>query len=350
MHKRAILAAVVGGALAAAAAFVACSSNSSSSQPADAGIDVFYVTPEATLFDVPSADSFIAAGDAGDGGTGSMKDSSVACTSDARGLDVAIAACSVVTGQCDIVTQNCSCGNECNVVQIPDGSFGTVCQPDQTTEHLPKGAACCPSANGVTNPCDPGLECNGGLNCAADAASPGAGLPPGWGGSRCTPRCCISSDGGSGNAVCGTAGDGGTAGQCSLGISYVNNGPSEYYICTYPQTCEPLGIHPCPSGYGCEVQNAAGTSNCSIVYNPNGPSGATSGQACMYENQCADGLVCIGASADASTCAWMCHITGQATPFDAGALSAEAGQGGCPSGQTCGGVNGFPNWLGACGT
>ena len=109
-----------------------------------------------------------------------------------------LAACSGVTGQCDIVSQNCSPGSECVIVQGISG-ISTACQLDQPTEHIAQGLPCCPPANN-SNPCDPGLECNGGNPCG-DGGSPGPGLPKGWGGARCTPRCC-PGDGGSGPANC----------------------------------------------------------------------------------------------------------------------------------------------------
>jgi len=348
MRSRALLFALLGGLAAVGGAFVACSSGGTVTQGVDGGSDATTGQPEATVFDTGGSDGFIAIPDGGRRDVHRRDAGGPIDAGDAHAIDTGpLANCSLVTGACDIVAQNCSAGSECVVLQGSDGGFTTGCVPTQATEHLPKGQACCPSVNG-TNPCDPGLECNGGNYCN-DAGSPGAGLPPGWGGSRCTPRCC-PSDGGANTSNCGTAGDGGAQGHCDLLISLTLNGPAEYAVCTYPQTCEPLGIRPCLPGFACEIQNAAGTSTCAVIYNPNGDAGATAGQACEYENQCADGLACIGTSASNSTCLWLCDITGQATPFDAGELKTTPGKGGCPAGDTCQGVNGFPAWLGVCGT
>ncbi len=138
--------------------------------------------------------------------------------------------------------------------------------------------------------------------------------------------------------------------MCNLGISLAQGGPAEYAVCTYPSGCEVLHPAECLSGFGCEVTSASGAASCSVIYNPEGDAGAgaTQGQACMYENQCADGLVCVGASAGSTTCEWMCLVAGSPAPFDAGPLATVPGGGGCPSGTSCNGINGFPAWLGSC--
>ena len=345
MQPRPLLFALLGGLAATGAGFLACGGGGNATQ-GDAGLDTG--TPpsmEATVFDTSTPDTGVNIPDTSPGDT-SLHDAGAdrVTPHDAAKSDAFVGACSLVTGTCDIVAQNCEAGNECDIVTTMDGSLGTACEPTTAAEHLAKGAACCPSGS---NSCDPGLECNGGNDCTPDAAPPGPGLPAGWGGSRCTPRCC-PADGGGGPSNCGTAGDGGAQGQCDLSITFTNGGPGEYNVCTYPTTCEPLGIHPCASGFSCEVENAAGTSACTVIYNPGSDAalGATAGQACMYANQCADGLGCFGTTT--STCLWLCHIPNSATPFDAGALSATPGKGGCPTGSTCEGVTGFPAWLGVC--
>jgi hypothetical protein len=358
MHSRPLLFALLGGLVAVGAGFVACSSNSPGFGDGGVGMDSNTAPqPEAgkTVFETSTGDvSHLIVPDGGTTGSGDVHAQNhdtggirpVGDAGDAHAIDAALAACTLVTGACDLVSQNCSSGSECTLVEELDGSVGTACEPTQASEHLAKGTPCCPPPDN-SNPCDPGLVCIG--NACVDGGSPGPGLPPGWGGSRCSPTCCPNDAGDTSN--CGTAGDGGPQGHCDLGISLVTNGPSEYYICTYPETCEPLHGHECLNGYGCEVENMAGTSSCFLIYNPNGDAGATSGQPCMYANQCADGLVCIGATADTSTCLWMCLLPGEATPFDAGALNSMPGHGGCPSPQTCNTqITGFPTWLGVCGT
>jgi hypothetical protein len=346
MKPRPILFALLGGLVATGAGFVACSSGGSASSGFDAGFDTGTADTGITVFDTGAGDGGSGLPDTSfsrDGGAGDSGKRDALGAVDGHATDAPITHCSLVTGACDIVAQNCSSGTECDIVSEPDGSLGTACEAVTSSEHLAKGAPCCPPSDG-TNPCDPGLECNGGNPCAAG----GTPMNAGWGGSRCTPRCCPALDGGNNNANCGTAGDGGAQGQCDLSISFVTNGPGEYTVCSYPATCEPLGIHPCMSGFGCEVENAAGTSQCVVTFDPTGDGGA--GQPCMYENSCADGLGCFGASASTSTCEWLCAITGGTPPFDAGLLNTMPGHGGCPTGQSCEGVNGFPTWLGVCGT
>jgi hypothetical protein len=145
---------------------------------------------------------------------------------------------------------------------------------------------------------------------------------------------------------CGTT-DAGIEGLCNLGLSFTSATAAQLTVCTYSPACEPLTGPHCIPGFGCEVVGVEAGASCQVIYNPvDGGAAATEGQMCAYANSCADGLVCLGATT--STCLWMCHIAGQATPFDAGILQATPGRGGCPTGETCGGVEGFPGWLGAC--
>jgi hypothetical protein len=347
MQKRLLVLGLGGtffGSFAAAAAFVACGNSPATvTGNPDTGTLDTGIKPhlEATTFDVGTLDMGIIGADgqgfdvhighdAGDAGSAHAIDSGH------------LAHCSGVTGACDIVSQNCSAGSECIIVQGSGSALTTACNPDQPTEHLAAGLPCCPN-DPAGNECDPSLECNGGNSCT-DAASPGPGLPPGWGGSRCTPHCC-PEDAGANTANCGTAGDGGTQGHCDLQIVNGSSTPI-YNVCTYPQLCEPF-IRPCLNGFTCTVENVQGTASCTVIFNPNGDAGLTSGQACEFGNECASGLTCI-VEGDAGSCAWECHVAGQATPFDAGELNASPGHGGCPAGQTCEGLNGVPTWLGVC--
>lgn len=356
MQKR-ILVLGLGGtflaSFAASAVFVACgnSNNTTPNPTPDTGTkpDTGTTQQEASTFDVSLGDTNFhfdqnvpdvpgkgdAGKEAGDAGPAHAIDSGK------------LAACSGVKGTCDIVSQNCSNGSEC-IVTENGSTFSTVCSTDLATEHLPTGSACCPNdVNG--NECDPGLECNGGNDCT-DGGSPGAGLPPGWGGSRCTPHCC-PTDGGANTANCGTAGDGGVQGHCELTIVDNSNSPL-YTVCTYASLCEPFGVRPCLSGFACTEENAAGTSDCVVIFNPGGDAGGLgAGATCQYGNQCAAGLTCAGAaSGDASTCGWECHVAGTPLPFDAGS-SNTPGHGGCPSGQVCEGFTPgtpLPAWFGVC--
>lgn len=343
MHRRVLLLTFGGGLIGAAIAFVACSSGPASQ---DAGLDGGPADAVSVFETSPPPDTFVAMVDAGRD-TGSRDDAQQG--SDARQSDGsveahavdsgALAMCSIVTGACDIVSQNCSNGSECVAIFAPDGGIVTQCVADQPNEVLHKGAPCCPSSDG-TNPCLPGLECNGGGFCTGNDGGITNGLPNGWGGSRCTPHCCMT-DGGAEESNCGAAPDGGPQGYCDLETT-------EYNICSYPSGCVLLRGPECMTGFGCELAPTGdGGAGCTVLYLPDGGNGASSGESCYYSNSCADGLVCIG-SGDAGTCSWMCHLAGAAPPFDAGLLRATPGYGGCPTGQTCEGIIGFPSWLGAC--
>jgi hypothetical protein len=251
-------------------------------------------------------------------------------------FDGPLANCSPVNGACDIVSQNCPSGQECILASATDGGLTTSCSQDLPSEHLPKGSACCPSG---TNPCDPELECIGDP-CSADAAAPLTG--------RCTPHCCLGPDGGD-NAPCGASVPEGYPGACNLEITD-NDGNVLYAVCTYSPTCIPLGVEPCPAGSDCLVQDSAGDASCTPIIGADGgpSSGLGAGQACEYDNECAAGLGCFTVNDGGAACAWFCHVAGQATPFDAGDLTNQAGRGGCPAGEQCFGVEGFPAWLGVC--
>jgi hypothetical protein len=257
------------------------------------------------------------------------------------GFDGPPANCSPVTGPCDIVSQNCPSGQECDLARASDGGFTTGCVMDQVTQHLPKGHSCCPS--GSVNPCDPGLECIGNT-CDPDAAAPQTG--------RCTPHCCLGPDGGD-NTPCGMSVPEGYPGHCDLNIGDPNN-PTQtlYSVCTYAAGCEPLQVQPCTPGNTCLVSDMQGTASCVQIFNPDGGPGLGEHQHCDFANECADGLMCLTFTTPdggmLSQCAWLCW-TGAPTPFDAGVLNMVPGTGGCPMNENCGSATSiFPAWLGVC--
>ncbi len=222
-----------------------------------------------------------------------------------------------LTGNCDIVAQNCPNGQECDAVQV-DGGDQAQCVPN-TTGNIQEGYACTQSGN--TNPCVAGLECIA---------------------NRCAKPCCFGVD-----SECGTSHPEGYTGRCET----VVNG--EYAICTYSPSCEPFQVQPCTSGQECAVEDKNGTSICQTIYPTDG--GLSEGVKCLYANDCKDGLDCIGAlDGGAATCTYECYVP--PGPFDAGITSLGAGKGGCPNAETCqavtltgpdGGAEN-PSWLGLC--
>jgi hypothetical protein len=244
--------------------------------------------------------------------------------------------CSAVTGACDIVAQDCDGASECFEVPGDGGIWTTACIPTTGNSRIAKGAPCCPGQQ--SNPCLPGLECLGDL-CQGDAA-PSA---------RCAPRCC------SGNAaVCGSSPEG-FPGVCDTDVTgpLPDGGVQDlFFICSYSEVCRPLGLAPCPTGFGCLVSDNQGSAKCVQIYDPNGPAdGLGEGAACTYANQCADGLMCLGPKGAQATCRMLCLTPGSMPPFDAGALADGPGTGGCAAGKTCSAPldpTQFPAWLSLC--
>jgi len=242
--------------------------------------------------------------------------------------------CSPAKGVCDLVLQDCpdkdGVKQECVPRSSPTG-LTTVCQKAQTSQLLPVGRACCPSAN--ANPCLPGLECIG-----ADCTD--GGLPTG----RCSPYCCLGSD-----TQCGSSSPEGIAGSCDVRLTTADGKTDIAYVCSYKERCKPLGIEPCKTaGSACVVEDKNGTSSCQPNFNP---PAAQEHQPCGggTNKDCADGLGCFNVG-DAGQCLYFCHTPLSVLPFDAG-LEGGPGKGGCPAGETCSGTLNaadFPGWLSVC--
>lgn len=253
--------------------------------------------------------------------------------------------CTPIMGACDIVLQDCpksktGAQQEC-VANGNGGNFNTVCVPAQASEQLPTGRACCPS--NASNPCLPGLECIGD---PCPDAGPDAGGAAQTG--RCSPHCCA-------NDQCGVSDPEGISGACDLTLS--SGGKDLYYVCTYKETCKPLGVQPCKgANTACQVQDKFGSGNCGPIFG----TAAKEHELCNPFVQCADGMMCFSKIVDggavnepdgapANECLYLCHTPNSATPFDGGLLTTAPGHGGCPGGETCKiGVTDFPAWLSLC--
>lgn len=216
-----------------------------------------------------------------------------------------------IKGECDLVAQNCPTGKQCEVA-IDGGMTVAVCG-DKSTGSTPVGGKC-------QNPgdCVPGTECLQG---------------------RCAPYCCMGQD-----QECKQSVPEGYLGTCSLNVQYQGGMPNGL-LCQYASGCQPFGIMPCGMGSACLVEDMAGKADCNQIYMA---PGKTAGQACMFKNDCADGLMCVGGGPDGGTiCMWMCYKP--PGPFDAGIANLGAGKGGCPNGKTCSiGIQGLPTWLNVC--
>jgi hypothetical protein len=242
-----------------------------------------------------------------------------------------------VKGACDIVAQDCkAAGTECFEVVGDGGRWTTACVPTTPNARIAKGSPCCPGQ--PANPCLPGLECLGEL-CVADAAPPG----------RCAPRCCSGND-----SICGTSSDG-FPGHCDTDVTGpLPDGAVQdlFFICSYSEQCRPLRLAPCPQGFGCLVSDNRGTAKCVQIYDPSGPpQGLPEGSPCIYANECADGMMCLGPTGQQATCRMLCLTPNSQPPFDGGALAGGPGTGGCAVGKTCSAPldpTQFPPWLSLC--
>ncbi|HEX7666250.1 MAG TPA: hypothetical protein VF407_17110 [Polyangiaceae bacterium] len=300
------------GTLLAGGAFEACSSSS--------GDDVS-ATPDAGLDATQSGDG---ATDSGKKDSGPKPDAGVALTCPATTL----------SGECDLVAQNCATGKECVVIQGTDGNPTAACEP-QGAGSVPKGHECCPNAANAGN-CVAGTTCVGNDCSILDG---GAGSKTG----RCTPFCCEGD-----NTTCGESDPEGVPGVCAtqlVGVGQLTDGGDAIYGdgCTYTIACKPFGVQKCATGDACLLQSDGTSFRCSSIFNA---PGLEAGAPCSFSNACADGYECLGPLDGGATCTTMCLIHDAGSPpFDAS--SPTLGQ--CPSGKQClGTVTGAPPWYGFC--
>lgn len=243
-----------------------------------------------------------------------------------------------LAGECDLVLQNCGAGKECVPVNSGTAIVAT-CEPAGTGS-TPLGHECC--QNGPNNGnCVAGLFCN----ASCDVTDGGPGTKSG----RCSPFCCLGDD-----KKCGESDPEGIKGTCSVTVSGQNpfdgGQVDQGGGCVYATACKPFGVQPCTDPTAiCTVQTDGVTFRCEQPFQQ---PPLAAGVKCQYENECANGLECIGA-ADAGACTYPCYQANQdggPPPFDASVLNLNvAGQGGCPSGQTCRAfVTGWAGWYGLC--
>lgn len=238
--------------------------------------------------------------------------------------------CSAVKGPCDIVLQDCPDDTkgqkqECVVTGTPP-ALTTRCIPVQASQTLPKGRSCCPGAD---NPCLPGLTCVGDP-CVDGGPQTG----------RCSPACCQGDD-----QACGQSQPEGIAGSCDITL-FVGEETEVHRVCSYRERCKPFGQEPCKPGNLCLVEDKFGTAGCINSFNKQ------TGEACKFSNDCADGLMCFGGSADGGPgkCRIMCLTPNAVHPFDASVEEGGPGKGGCPPNEMCnvGPFTDLPAWLSLC--
>lgn len=241
--------------------------------------------------------------------------------------------CSAVKGPCDIVAQDCPPDakgkrQECVTTGSGSGKPTTECIPEQASQIVQMGAACCPPTQAQPdNPCLPGLTCVG--QPCTDGGAPSG---------RCTPACCEGDD-----ISCGKSEPEGIAGACD--VMLVAEGNVELHgICSYRERCKPFKEEPCKPGQTCLIQDKTGSASCLTSFNK------TRGEKCSFANECADGYMCVG-GADAGVCRMMCLTPNSTHPFDAGIEDGGPLRGGCPANEKC--ILTFdpqsaPAWLSLC--
>lgn len=238
--------------------------------------------------------------------------------------------CTAVTGDCDIVLQDCPPDDkgktqEC-VVTSASGGFKTACRAVQPSQQLPKGRSCCPNAPGG-NPCLPGLTCVG-RPCQDGGPVTG----------RCAPACCRGDD-----QVCGQSDPEGIAGLCDIVLFDTDSNTELHPTCSYRERCKPFGQEPCKPGQMCMVEDKVGSASCISTFDKK------VGEPCGFSNDCGDGLFCLN-TGDGGICRMMCLTPNSVHPFDASVEEGGPGKGGCAAGQACniGPFQDLPAWLSFC--
>lgn len=240
-------------------------------------------------------------------------------------------------GTCDLVTQNCEAGNECDPVFDNSGNIVAACIP-QSSGSVPLGHECCPDQNNGN--CVSGTSC-GGPPCTITDGGPGTKT------GRCAPYCCPTD-----SNHCGESDPEGVRGVCNTTTFGSNpDGGSDIQFgmtCTYPLACKPFGVQPCGSSAECTLADDGVSFRCNGIENP---PGQDAGTICNAGNACKSGMECLGPVDASTTCTLMCYQKdgGTPPPFDAAALPMTPGFGGCYPGQTCAGtLIGGPAWYGFC--
>jgi len=188
-----------------------------------------------------------------------------------------------ITGDCDLLAQDCPNGQWCNVV-----SEKSVCVPI-TGSLLKIGSEC------IQGECAAGLRCIGGL---------------------CTPFCCPAS-----NQPCGD-------GTCDVNVSF---GSSYAMMCSFNPGCT-LFKGDCPEGTDCHIGDAeAGLAVCDEPAS----SFVGEGEVCKYRNDCGESQLCNKNGSDKNgengICRHLCKISDW--------MNLKPAKGGCEAERSCKPVN-----------
>jgi hypothetical protein len=191
--------------------------------------------------DVGGANSGGAGGQGpGGGATGPMGATGPVTSSSAGGALTCSEAYTDITGDCDLLAQDCPQGQWCDV-------SGTT-------------AACVPTTGSLKTigmKCSQG-ECAAGMRCV---------------GNYCSPYCCPATD-----EPCGE-------GTCDIHLTF---GTSYAMMCSFNAACT-LFAGDCPDGMDCHIGDAdSGLAVCDL------PSAGMvgEGEVCIYRNDCGESQIC----------------------------------------------------------
>jgi hypothetical protein len=181
--------------------------------------------------------------------------------------------------ECDLLAQDCKLASQaCR--PLADGS-GTDCFASTGLKT-------------AGTPCTNTGECQRGMFCVNAV---------------CSPTCCLAREA----EICGNA-------KCNLELSF-DKVTDWMRVCNFAKVCHLFTPGSCPQGQECHLQDLAQeVALCSV------PAGTQSdeGGPCTHINSCHDSQICEGNS---DVCRYSCTIDGW--------QNKNAGEGGCPQGQTC---------------
>jgi hypothetical protein len=206
---------------------------------------------------------------------------------------------SVVTGECDLLDQDCQLGRTCVAVQDPrTRAWSTKC-------------TIAPGLKGPGKPCVAPDECEAGLFCIGGQDA------------FCAAPCCPPT-----NEPCGN-------GLCNLFTEFENG--LFVWMCSYDEGCELFAEDACVPGRDCHISDIRqGRATCVRLADRR----VDEGQPCDYLNECGDMQHCDAPGLEARSCRYYCYLQ-RSDPLPPGG-------GGCPEGQACQQVNVGRSDVGIC--
>jgi hypothetical protein len=200
----------------------------------------------------------------------------------------------IPVGDCDIFQQNCTGNMTCAV--FDDGMGGPITHCGITAGLKNAGDVCNDPMGSLMSECAKGLFCIGGF---------------------CSPACCHDNGNPCGSADC---------------VETDVDATHHFFSCSYAPACTLFTSNACAAGTDCHPYD----DTLAECYPPS-TTPAGEGQPCMFVNDCGDMQICVGADPQSSVCRYACHFGNNNQP----------GMGGCPTNQTCQGLQDFTS-IGVC--